>query len=142
VTLVWEDTWKETLPCQARLVEAGEGRLYKGDNSTPLRVRDPSKQLDFIYTSATTDVCSTIGNRSTYHAVLGMEQVAITVRILPNKTASTDYIRFIGPGSKPCQHDRLPDEGRNLIRQPHAVQPGLGHGTVKPPGKGNSESAV
>ena len=47
VTLVWEDTWKETLPCQARLVEAGEGQLYKGDNSTTLRVRDPHKQLDF-----------------------------------------------------------------------------------------------
>nr|CAH0100120.1 unnamed protein product [Daphnia galeata] len=96
VTLVREDTWKETLTCQERLVEAGEGRLYKGDNSTTLRVRDPSKQLNFIYTSATIDVCSTIGNRSAYHAVLGMGQVAITVRILPNKTASTDYIRFIG----------------------------------------------
>ena len=96
VTLVWEDTWKETLPCQARLVEAGEGQLYKGDNSTTLRVRDPNKQLDFIYTPATIEVCSTIGNRSTYHAVLGMEQVAITVRILPNKTASTDYVRYIG----------------------------------------------
>lgn len=48
VTLVWDDTWKETQPCQLRIVEQGNGVRFSEDNSTSFRVRDPHKQLDFI----------------------------------------------------------------------------------------------
>ena len=132
----------ETLPCQARLVEAGEGQLYKGDNSTTLRVRDPNKQLDFIYTPATIEVCSTIGNRSTYHAVLGMKQVAITVRILPNKTASTDYVRYIGRDRQGNPVNMTSNLTWAEIEYASHTQYSRDLATAKPPGKGNSESAV
>lgn len=48
VKLVWENTWKETKPCQFRLVEQGLRVRFNDSNSTSFRVRDPRKQLDFI----------------------------------------------------------------------------------------------
>jgi hypothetical protein len=46
VTLVWDDTWKETKAYQIRIIERGTGVRYSGNNSTTFRVRDPLKQLD------------------------------------------------------------------------------------------------
>jgi hypothetical protein len=103
VTLVF-GTWKETFPCQVRVVGKIEGMLNKGEHSTTIRVRDSHKQLDFIYSSAAVNVCSTARNLSSYNAVLGMEQVIITFQTLPNKIVPTDYFRI--SGSPKDQHGK------------------------------------
>jgi hypothetical protein len=82
VTLVWDDTWKETQPCQLRVVEQGNGVRFSETNSTSFRVRDPHKQLDFLYLPINVTVCSLPSNLSNYHAVLGMDKVAIAVEVI------------------------------------------------------------
>ena len=93
VTLVWDDTWKETKPCQLRIVEQGKGVRFTEANATSFRVRDPHKQLDFIYLPINISVCSLPSNLSNFHAVLGMEKVAITVLVIPDNSKNIPIVR-------------------------------------------------
>ena len=84
MTLVWDDTWKETQPCQLRIVEQGYWVQFTEANATSFRVRDPHKQFDFLYLPLNVSVCSLANNHSNYHAVLGKEKVAISVTVIPD----------------------------------------------------------
>ena len=55
------------------------GVKYPTENNTTFRIRDPIKQLDFIYSTKNSSVCGG-GNLTTYHPVLGMDRVVIAVR--------------------------------------------------------------
>ncbi|XP_045027872.1 uncharacterized protein LOC123471069 [Daphnia magna] len=79
VTLVWDDSWKEAKPCELRVIEKGMGVKYSTENDTTFRIRDPIKQLDFIYAMVNSSVCGG-GNFTAYHPVLGMDRVVIAVR--------------------------------------------------------------
>ncbi|KAI9550516.1 hypothetical protein GHT06_005392 [Daphnia sinensis] len=57
----------------------GLGVKYSTENDTTFRIRDPTKQLDFIYSTRNISVCGG-GNITTYHPVLGMDKVVIAVR--------------------------------------------------------------
>jgi hypothetical protein len=72
-----------------------------------------------------------------------MEQVVITVRILPNKTASTDYVRYIGRDRQGNPVNMTSNLTWAEIEFASQTQYSWNlAGTVKPPGKINSESAV
>ncbi|KAK4007568.1 hypothetical protein OUZ56_012726 [Daphnia magna] len=71
VTLVWEDSWKESKPCELRIIEKGLGVKYTTNNDTIFHLWDPAKQLDYIYVMKNSSVC---GNESlvAFYPVLGM----------------------------------------------------------------------
>ncbi|KAK4007313.1 hypothetical protein OUZ56_012473 [Daphnia magna] len=79
VTLVWNDSWNEAKPSEIRVIEKGMGVKYSTENDTTFCIRDPIKQLDFIYSMINSSICGG-GNLTTYHPVLGMDRVVIAVR--------------------------------------------------------------
>jgi hypothetical protein len=94
VTFVWDDTWKEMQPCQLRIVEQGNGVRFSEANSTSLRVRDPHKQLDFLYLPIKVTVCSLPSNLSNYHAVLGIDKVAIAVEVISDNSKNGPIMKI------------------------------------------------
>ncbi|KAK4037883.1 hypothetical protein OUZ56_029909 [Daphnia magna] len=78
-TLVWEDTWKESKPCELRIIEKGFSVKYSTVNKTIFRIRDPAKQLTFIFLMENSSVCGNI-SQAAFHPVLGMDKVVIAVR--------------------------------------------------------------
>ncbi|KAK4027276.1 hypothetical protein OUZ56_016287 [Daphnia magna] len=52
---------------------------YSTGNDTAFRIRDPIKQLDFIYSMINSSVCGG-GNLTAYHLVLGIDRIVIVVR--------------------------------------------------------------
>ncbi|KAK4030855.1 hypothetical protein OUZ56_024242 [Daphnia magna] len=79
VTLVWDDSWKEAKPFELRVIEKRMGVNYSTENDTTFRIRDPIKQLEFIYSMINSSVCGGV-NLTAYHPVLGMDRVVIAVR--------------------------------------------------------------
>ena len=57
VTFVWDNSWKEAKPCELRVIEKGMGVKYPTENNTTFRIRDPIKQLDFIYSTKNSSFC-------------------------------------------------------------------------------------
>jgi hypothetical protein len=99
VTLVWDDTWKETKVCQIRIIERGTGVRYSENNSTTFRVRDPLKQLDFLYRPENVSVCTLAKKSSPFRAVEGMDKVVITVELLPSVIPEGEHVTIrIPPG--------------------------------------------
>ncbi|KZS04181.1 Uncharacterized protein APZ42_032918 [Daphnia magna] len=64
---------------------AGMGVKYSTENDTTFHIRDPIKQLDFIYSMINSSVCGG-GNLTAYHPVLGMDRVVIAVREAAKET--------------------------------------------------------
>jgi hypothetical protein len=97
---------KETKACQIKIIEEGSGVKYTEINSTAFRVRDPHKQLDFIYSAKPVPACSTPGNFSEYHAVQGMEKIMITVKTISTNDTDSPILknaRAIGAFGKTIQ---------------------------------------
>ncbi len=85
VTLVWDDTWKETKPYQLRVLERGTRVRYTENNFTTFAVRDPLKQLGFIYRPKNVSFCTLAKESSPFRAVEGMDKVVITVELLQSE---------------------------------------------------------
>jgi hypothetical protein len=84
---------KKTKACQIKIIEEGSGVKYTEINSTAFRVKDPHKQLDFIYSAKPVPACSTPGNFSEYHAVQGMEKIMITVKTISTNDTDSPILK-------------------------------------------------
>lgn len=79
VTLVWEDSWKESKSCQLKVVSSGEGFLYLTSESDVKRLQDRHSQTDFLINSTLEMFCK----QRLFQKVLGMEKILITVYTIP-----------------------------------------------------------
>ncbi|KZS04596.1 Uncharacterized protein APZ42_032415 [Daphnia magna] len=83
------NSWKKSKPCELRIIEKGLGVKSTTDDDTIFRIRDPEKQLDFIYVMKNSSVC---GNKSlaAFYPFLGMDKVVITDREAPKEVDNTE----------------------------------------------------
>ncbi|KZS02345.1 Uncharacterized protein APZ42_000653 [Daphnia magna] len=75
VTIVWDNSLKESQKCQAKQVEEGLAMLYETTDPKIFRIRDSNKQLDFVVKNVSVGLCKPATNFSNFRLVLGMDRV-------------------------------------------------------------------
>ncbi|XP_045023839.1 uncharacterized protein LOC123468628 [Daphnia magna] len=75
VTIVWDNSLKESQKCQAKQVEEGLAMLYETTDPKIFRIRDSNKQLDFVVKNVSVGLCKPATNFSNFRPVLGMDRV-------------------------------------------------------------------
>ncbi|KAK4024930.1 hypothetical protein OUZ56_010422 [Daphnia magna] len=91
VTIVWDNSLKESQKCQAKQVEEELAMLYETTDPKMFRNRDSNKQLDFVVKNVSLGLCKPITNFSNFRPVLGMDLV-VTFWIFVNSSKSDGKI--------------------------------------------------
>ena len=94
VTLVWENAaLKETRECKVReLDDSRTGWLHNTSNPSVQRIRDPIKQLDYLFNTTSAAICELPARSSLFKPVVGMENVYIKIHFrFPLKAKPTNH---------------------------------------------------
>ena len=79
VTLIWEESWKESKDCQLKLVSSGDGLLYSTNEVEIKRLQDKNTQTDFLVNTTLETFCK----QRLFQRILGMEKVLVTIYAAP-----------------------------------------------------------
>jgi hypothetical protein len=79
VTLVWENSWKESKSCQLKTVSTGEGFLFRTSEIEVMRLQDRHSQTDFLLNATLDTFCK----QRLFQKVMGMDKILVTIYAAP-----------------------------------------------------------